>query len=133
MASGGFNFLGFPALPRSILSRHGLRGSRLNLKYGARLPESLLPLIPFVMRLTNAFAVAAVATGFAFALIGAPKSRWSVRPWWRSALETLAVGGGAATVAYGISSGIRGFADFRAERLERKKGVNITELLGRAK
>jgi len=70
----------------------------------------LLPLIPFVTGLTNAFAVAAVATGLAFALIGALKSGWSARPWWRSALETLAVGGGAATVAYGISSGIRGFS-----------------------
>ena len=78
--------------------------------FSAFLLCGLLPLIPFVTGLTNAFGIAAVATGFAFALIGALKSRWSIRPWWRSALETLAVGAGAATVAYGISSGIRGFS-----------------------
>ncbi len=93
-------------LPAAVRSSWRAAASTLS----AFLLCGLLPLIPFVTGLTNAFEVAAVATGFAFALIGALKSRWSVRPWWRSALETLAVGGGAATVAYGISSGIRGFS-----------------------
>jgi len=31
-------------------------------------------------------------------------------PWWRSALETLGVGGGAAAVAYGIGAWLRGLA-----------------------
>ncbi len=78
--------------------------------YSAFLLCGLVPLIPFVTGLTNAFGVAAVATGLVFFLIGALKSRWSVEPWWRSALETLAIGSGAAAVAYGIGAWIRAFS-----------------------
>lgn len=42
----------------------------------------------------------AIATSVAFLLIGSLKSRWSVRSAWRSGLETLAIGGIAATLAY---------------------------------
>jgi VIT1/CCC1 family predicted Fe2+/Mn2+ transporter len=37
-----------------------------------------------------------------FASIGASKSRWSLAPAWRSALETLLIGALAALVAYVI-------------------------------
>jgi VIT1/CCC1 family predicted Fe2+/Mn2+ transporter len=59
-----------------------------------------LPLIPFVLGLPHAPAVAVVATGLVFPLIGALKSVWTVRPWWRLALETFGIGMGAAAVAY---------------------------------
>ncbi len=42
--------------------------------------------------------------------IGALKSCWPPRPWWRSALETLGIGGGAAAIAYGIGAWLRGLA-----------------------
>jgi hypothetical protein len=50
---------------------------------------------------------ACVATGVVFAAIGAAKSRWSPRPWWRSGLETLVVGSAAAAVAYAIGAWLR--------------------------
>ncbi len=37
-----------------------------------------------------------------FFTIGAAKSLWSEAPWWRSGLETLAIGGAAAMVAYAV-------------------------------
>ena len=66
--------------PRS--DRHGERRLQLS-----RLSSSAVYCIPFhfVTGLTDAFGVAAVATGFAFVVIGDLKSRWSVRPWLRSA------------------------------------------------
>ena len=67
----------------------------------------LVPLLPFMLALGDAFWASAAATGVVFAAIGAVKSLWSPRPWWRSALETLMVGGGAAAVAYGIGAWLR--------------------------
>jgi vacuolar iron transporter family protein len=67
----------------------------------------LVPLLPFVAGLGNAFWVASVVTSLLFALIGALKAQWSTRPWWHSALSTLAIGGGAAAVAYGIGAWLR--------------------------
>jgi len=67
----------------------------------------LVPLLPFVLGFGGAFGMASVATGVVFAAIGAIKSRWSPRPWWRSGLETLVVGGGAAVVAYAIGAWLR--------------------------
>jgi len=48
--------------------------------------------------------------GLMFVLIGALKSRWSVELWWRSGLMTLAMGGGAAAVAYAIGAWLRNVA-----------------------
>jgi VIT1/CCC1 family predicted Fe2+/Mn2+ transporter len=59
-----------------------------------------LPLLPFILAVPNATVVSTAATGAAFLLIGAAKSRWSARRWWRSALETFAIGMGGAMVAY---------------------------------
>jgi VIT family len=44
----------------------------------------------------NAFAWRAAMTGVALFVVGALKSRFIDQHWWRSALETLAVGGLAA-------------------------------------
>jgi VIT1/CCC1 family predicted Fe2+/Mn2+ transporter len=67
----------------------------------------MVPLVPFIAGVDHAFWVATTATGFTFALIGALKAQWSIRPWWRSALETLAIGGAAAAVAYGLGAWLR--------------------------
>jgi VIT1/CCC1 family predicted Fe2+/Mn2+ transporter len=70
----------------------------------------IVPLVPFAAGMNNAFRVASTATGLVFLLIGALKSRWSVRPWWHSGLGTLALGGAAAAVAYAIGAWLRGLA-----------------------
>ncbi len=66
-----------------------------------------VPLIPFVAGFPNAFWVSSAITGAMFAVIGALKSRWSVRPWWHSGLVTLAIGGAAAAVAFVIGAWLR--------------------------
>jgi VIT1/CCC1 family predicted Fe2+/Mn2+ transporter len=43
-------------------------------------------------------------TGVAFVAIGALKSRFVDQSWWRSALETLLVGGLASILAYGAGA-----------------------------
>jgi VIT1/CCC1 family predicted Fe2+/Mn2+ transporter len=91
-------------LPATVRSPWRAAGST----FSAFFVCGLVPLAPFVAGLRDAFWVASAATGLVFALIGALKSRWSIRPWWRSGLETLAVGGGAAAVAYGIGAWLRG-------------------------
>jgi len=70
----------------------------------------LIPLIPFVAGLKDAFGTACFVTGLMFVIIGALKSRWSIRPWWYSGLATLAIGGGAASVAYVIGTWLRGLS-----------------------
>lgn len=68
----------------------------------------LVPLAPFVAGRPDAFWLAAAATALTFAVIGALRSRWSIRPWWRAGLETVAIGGFAATAAYAIGTWLRG-------------------------
>jgi hypothetical protein len=41
-------------------------------------------------------------TAAVFFLIGSAKSFWALRPWWKSGLETLALGSIASGLAYGI-------------------------------
>ncbi|MBO6899290.1 MAG: VIT1/CCC1 transporter family protein [Shimia sp.] len=64
----------------------------------------LVPLLPFLFGLEDAFRISAVLTGVTFFVIGAMKAKWSLDPWWRSGLETLAIGGVAAGIAYGVGS-----------------------------
>jgi VIT1/CCC1 family predicted Fe2+/Mn2+ transporter len=61
-----------------------------------------LPLLPFLLGLPQAAIAATAAAALVFFLIGALKSRWSVRPWWMSGVETLGIGLGAALVAYAV-------------------------------
>lgn len=70
----------------------------------------IVPLLPFVAGLSGSFWIAAGAAGVVFVSIGALKSRWSVRPWWQSALMTLAVGGGAAGLAFAVGAWLRRLA-----------------------
>jgi VIT1/CCC1 family predicted Fe2+/Mn2+ transporter len=75
-----------------------------------------LPLLVFVYDLAapgeveNAFRLSALMTGVAFFVVGALKSRFVDQSWWRSALETLAVGGVAAALAYAVGSLLQGVA-----------------------
>lgn len=69
-----------------------------------------VPLVPFVLGASNAFPVALALTLTVFFLIGAAKSLWSVRSWWRSATETLLIGSLAASLAYLIGFLLRGLA-----------------------
>ncbi|MFQ6548457.1 VIT1/CCC1 transporter family protein [Aestuariibius sp. 2305UL40-4] len=70
--------------------------------FGAFILAGFVPLLPFLVGLTNAFQVSIVATFAVFFAIGALRSRWSVRPWWRTAIETLLIGGCAALIAFGV-------------------------------
>jgi VIT1/CCC1 family predicted Fe2+/Mn2+ transporter len=62
------------------------------------------------VRLEHPFLWSSVMTGVAFVVVGALKGKWSGAPPWRSAAETLVVGGGASALAYGIGVMLRGFA-----------------------
>lgn len=64
----------------------------------------LLPLLVPGLDLHQAFLISAVATGSAFFLVGLFKGRVLQRAMLRSGLETLAVGGIAAILAYGIGA-----------------------------
>jgi len=69
-----------------------------------------LPLAPFVIGGEGAFLWASVLVGLTFFAIGAAKSLWSLSPWWRSGIETLAVGASAAALAYLVGYMLQGFA-----------------------
>lgn len=68
--------------------------------FSAFLMCGAVPLVPFLIGAADAFRWAILATGLVFFTIGSIKSRWSLAPWWRSGLETLAIGMGAAGLAY---------------------------------
>ncbi|MFK7793405.1 MAG: VIT1/CCC1 transporter family protein [Devosiaceae bacterium] len=76
--------------------------------FGGFLVCGLVPLVPFLLVWPNAGWVALGATALTFAGIGFGKSRWSLSPWWRSSLETLAIGLSAAIVAFGIGHVLNG-------------------------
>ena len=61
-----------------------------------------VPLLPFLLDVAHPFFVSSAMTAVVFVGIGSGKSRWSLASWWLSGLETLAIGAGAATVAYVI-------------------------------
>ena len=73
-----------------------------------------LPLVVFVYDLAgfgevqNAFVWSAAMTGVAFFVVGALKSRFVDQAWWRSGIETLVVGGLAATLAYAAGAMLQG-------------------------
>lgn len=67
-----------------------------------------VPLLPFVLGLPSAFLSAIILTSLVFFTIGSLKSMWSLAPWWRSGLETLAIGLFAAGAAYIIGDALKG-------------------------
>lgn len=72
--------------------------------FGAFLVAGLIPLLPFIAGMNNAFNVSLGMTLAVFFAIGALKSRWSLAPWWKSGIETLAIGGAAAAIAYFVGT-----------------------------
>ena len=78
--------------------------------FAAFLVCGALPLAPFLIGGSHTFISAAVLVGVTFFLIGAAKSHWSLTPWWRSGLETLAIGASAAALAYLVGYLLQGFA-----------------------
>ncbi len=66
----------------------------------AFLVAGMIPLLPFLLGMEQAFALSAWTTMGVFFAIGAFKSRWSLAPWWRSGFETFLIGGFAASIAY---------------------------------
>ena len=62
----------------------------------------LIPLLPYMLGLAQAFEVALATTFIAFFAIGSIKSRWALASWWRSGLETLLIGVAACSLAYGV-------------------------------
>ena len=82
----------------------------------AFLAVGFLPLLVFVYNaaspadVPNPFAWSAVLTAVAFLVVGSMKSRFVDQSWWRSALETLVVGGLAAVLAYAAGALLQGVA-----------------------
>lgn len=60
----------------------------------------LMPLIPYVLNLSNPFLWSCLLTGSVFFLIGSVKSRWSLHSWLYSGIETLTIGAITAALAY---------------------------------
>ena len=75
-----------------------------------------LPLVVFVYdaiapgEVANAFTWSALMTGVAFFVVGSMKARFVDQAWWRSALETVSVGGLAAVFAYAAGALLQGVA-----------------------
>lgn len=75
-----------------------------------------LPLLVFVYdaiapgEVDHAFTWSALMTAVAFFVVGSMKSRFVDQTWWRSALETLSVGGVAAVLAYAAGALLQGVA-----------------------
>ncbi|KTD21820.1 VIT1/CCC1 transporter family protein [Legionella londiniensis] len=60
----------------------------------------LIPLVPYVLKLTDPFFWSCFSTGVTFFIIGSIKSLWSVKPWYYSGMQTLMLGSATATLAY---------------------------------
>ncbi|PUB15631.1 VIT1/CCC1 transporter family protein [Yoonia sediminilitoris] len=70
--------------------------------FGAFVAAGMLPLLPYLIGLPDAFSWSVVTSAACFFGIGAAKSRWSLAPWWKSGLETLLIGGLAAVLAFAV-------------------------------
>ena len=74
----------------------------------------LIPLLPYLSnwllgeRIADPFLWSAALTAVAFTLVGAAKARVIDQGWFKSSLETLLIGGGAAVLAYGAGVLLKG-------------------------
>jgi VIT1/CCC1 family predicted Fe2+/Mn2+ transporter len=80
--------------------RHPLKSALAT--FSAFIVCGAVPLVPFLAGLPASAVTAAVATGIVFFAIGSAKSKWSTQGWLRSGLETLAIGLGAAGLAWAV-------------------------------
>lgn len=64
-------------------------------------------LMPYVLSLPRPFVLASILTGITFFAIGSAKSRWTQRAWWSLGLETTAIGGLAAAMAFFVGICLR--------------------------
>lgn len=62
----------------------------------------LVPLIPYLFSVSEAFSLSCIPTGVTFFVIGSIKGRWSFRPWYWSRVETLLIGTATALLTYFI-------------------------------
>ena len=60
----------------------------------------LVPLLPYLLGVSQSLALSMVMTAIVFFAIGSAKSKWSTTSWWQSGLTTFLVGGIAASLAY---------------------------------
>jgi VIT1/CCC1 family predicted Fe2+/Mn2+ transporter len=68
--------------------------------FSAFLICGLVPLLPFLFKVSHSLEVSLAMTGVMFIIIGSAKSKWSTVSWWQSGLTTLLVGAIAAALAY---------------------------------
>lgn len=83
--------------------------------FAAFVTVGLVPLLAFVVEAIGVnvpapFTWSAISTAAAFFLVGAGKGRVVEQPWLRSGLEVLALGGGAAALAFGVGAVLGGLA-----------------------
>jgi hypothetical protein len=78
--------------------------------FAAFLVCGAVPLLPFAVDAGGKSVLSLAATALVFFGIGSLKSRWSPTSWWRSGLETLAVGLAAAALAFGIGYWLKALA-----------------------
>jgi VIT1/CCC1 family predicted Fe2+/Mn2+ transporter len=69
----------------------------------------MIPLLPFLFSLENAFNYAIVLTALCFFVVGSMKSKWSLESPWLSGLKTLFLGGVASALAYFAGSILEGW------------------------
>lgn len=69
-----------------------------------------VPLAPLISGIGDGILGPALLATGVFVAIGALKSRWSTASWWRSGLETAAIGMGAAAIAYAVGALLRGLS-----------------------
>ena len=96
---------------------HGRSAARAGIStFVAFMLAGSVPLVVFVVDLivpgaiANELAWSAVMTGVTFFTTGAAKARVVDTSWWWSGIETLALGGGAALLAYGVGWLLGGLA-----------------------
>lgn len=79
--------------------------------FSAFLVCGAVPLVPYLFGLPAPFLLASTLTGLVFFGIGCARSRWSTEAWWRAGFGTLAIGGGAASLAWLVGRLLRGMAE----------------------
>jgi len=62
----------------------------------------LIPLIPFIFSIGNMFLFSALLVAVTLFAIGSLRSIFTHKPWFRSGIEMLVIGGIAAFVAFGV-------------------------------